>query len=142
MRALRQAEFVNTAEIAQRFGLSDAHVRRLLRFTYLAPDILEAIVEGRRTSHPDRQAAAKKHTSRLGRPARCVRDSVENLRAAPENETPKMASGDGGRTGASTTGFETQRLNHLPRTPRNGGHFEHSSAISWRDPTGWLTTQS
>ena len=47
MRALRQAEFVDTAEIAQRFGLSDAHVRRLLRFAYLAPDIVEAIVEGR-----------------------------------------------------------------------------------------------
>jgi len=47
MCALRQAEFVDTAEIAQRFGLSDAHVRRLLRFAYLAPDIVEAIVEGR-----------------------------------------------------------------------------------------------
>jgi hypothetical protein len=46
-RALRQVEFVDTAEIAQRFGLSDAHVRRLLRFAYLAPDIVEAIVEGR-----------------------------------------------------------------------------------------------
>jgi hypothetical protein len=28
------------------FGLSDPHVRRLLRFAYLAPDIIEAIVEG------------------------------------------------------------------------------------------------
>jgi len=37
MRALRQAEFVDTGEIAQRFRLSDAHVRRLLRFGYLAP---------------------------------------------------------------------------------------------------------
>jgi hypothetical protein len=32
MRGLRQSEFVDTAEIAQRFGLSDAYVRRLLRF--------------------------------------------------------------------------------------------------------------
>jgi site-specific DNA recombinase len=47
MRRLRQGEFVDTAEIAQRFGLSNAHVRRLLRFTYLAPDIVEAIIEGR-----------------------------------------------------------------------------------------------
>ena len=47
MRALRQAEFVDTAEIAQRFALSEPHVRRLLRFVYLAPDIVEAIVEGR-----------------------------------------------------------------------------------------------
>jgi hypothetical protein len=35
------------AEIAQRHGLSEPHVRRLLRFAYLAPDIVEAIVEGR-----------------------------------------------------------------------------------------------
>ena len=34
-------------EIAQRFKLNNAHVRRLLRFGYLAPDIVEAIVEGR-----------------------------------------------------------------------------------------------
>ena len=49
MRSLRQGEFVDTAEIAQRFGLSDAHVRRLLRFAYLAPDIVEAIIEGRQS---------------------------------------------------------------------------------------------
>ena len=47
MRRLRRGEFVDTAETAQRFGLSDAHVRRLLRFAYLAPDIMEAIIEGR-----------------------------------------------------------------------------------------------
>src|SRR5271169_2993537 len=47
MCALQQSEFVKSAEIAKRFGLSDAHVRRLLRLAYLAPDIVEAIVEGR-----------------------------------------------------------------------------------------------
>jgi len=47
MRKLRQGEFVDTSEIAQRFRLSNAHVRRLLRFAYLAPDIVEAIIEGR-----------------------------------------------------------------------------------------------
>jgi site-specific DNA recombinase len=41
MRALRQGEYADTAEIARRFGLSDPHVRRLLRFAYLAPDIVE-----------------------------------------------------------------------------------------------------
>src|SRR4029077_16532548 len=44
---LRRGDYTDTAEIAQRFGLSDPHVRRLLRFAYLAPDIVEAIVEGR-----------------------------------------------------------------------------------------------
>jgi len=47
MRSLRQGEFVDTKEIAQRFRFSDAHIRRVLRFAYLAPDIVEAIIEGR-----------------------------------------------------------------------------------------------
>jgi site-specific DNA recombinase len=47
MRELRSSEYVHTAEIARRFRLSDAHVRRILRFGYLAPDIVEAIIEGR-----------------------------------------------------------------------------------------------
>jgi site-specific DNA recombinase len=47
MRVLRRGEYADTAEIARYFGLSDPYVRRLLRFAYLAPDIVEAIVEGR-----------------------------------------------------------------------------------------------
>lgn len=47
MHSLRQSEFADTAEIARRFALSEAHVRRLLRLVYLSPDIVEAIVEGR-----------------------------------------------------------------------------------------------
>jgi hypothetical protein len=49
-RALRQGEFIDTAQIAQCFALSNPHVRQLLRFTYLAPHIVEAIVEGRQPS--------------------------------------------------------------------------------------------
>jgi hypothetical protein len=47
MRALRHGEYADTAEIARRCGLSDPHVRRLLRFAYLAPDVVMAIVDGR-----------------------------------------------------------------------------------------------
>jgi len=47
MCGLRSGTYADTMEIARRFRLNDAHVRRLLRFGYLAPDILEAIVEGR-----------------------------------------------------------------------------------------------
>ena len=47
MRDLRSGQYADTVEIAQRFKLNNAHVRRLLRFGYLAPDIVEAIVEGR-----------------------------------------------------------------------------------------------
>jgi site-specific DNA recombinase len=47
MQSLRSGKHVDTAEIARNFKLNDAHVRRLLRFGYLAPDIVEAIMEGR-----------------------------------------------------------------------------------------------
>jgi site-specific DNA recombinase len=47
MQDLRSGKYADTIEIARRFKLNDAHVRRLLRVGYLAPDIVEAIVEGR-----------------------------------------------------------------------------------------------
>ena len=45
--ALRQGEYADTAEIAGKCGLSEAYVRRILRLAFLAPDIVEAIAEGR-----------------------------------------------------------------------------------------------
>ncbi len=47
MRDLRSGKYAGTAEIARRFQLNEAYVRRILRFAYLAPGIVEAIVEGR-----------------------------------------------------------------------------------------------
>ena len=47
MSDLRSGKYPDTLEVARQFQLSDAYVRRLLRFGYLAPDIIEAIVEGR-----------------------------------------------------------------------------------------------
>jgi site-specific DNA recombinase len=47
MRDLCSGKYADTMEIARRFRLNDAHVRRVLRFRYLAPDIVEAIIEGR-----------------------------------------------------------------------------------------------
>jgi hypothetical protein len=47
MQGLRSGKHADTMEIARRFKLNDAHARRLLRFGYLAPDIVEAIAEGR-----------------------------------------------------------------------------------------------
>jgi site-specific DNA recombinase len=44
---LTHGDYANTGEIAQRFKLNEAHVRRLIRFAFLASDIVEAIVEGR-----------------------------------------------------------------------------------------------
>jgi site-specific DNA recombinase len=47
MRDLRTGKYADTGAIARRFQLNEAHVRRLLRFAYLAPDVIGAIVEGR-----------------------------------------------------------------------------------------------
>ncbi len=47
MRDLRGGKYADTTEIARQFQLNDAYVRRLLRFAYLAPDIVEAIIDGR-----------------------------------------------------------------------------------------------
>jgi hypothetical protein len=47
MRDLRSGKYADTAEIARQFQLNDAYVRRLLRFAYLAPQVVEAIIEGR-----------------------------------------------------------------------------------------------
>ena len=47
MHDLRNGNYGDTAEIARRFKLHNAHVKRLLRLGYLAPDIVEAIAEGR-----------------------------------------------------------------------------------------------
>ena len=43
MRSLRNGTYEDTIEIRRRFKLNDAHVRRLLRFPYLAPDIIEVM---------------------------------------------------------------------------------------------------
>ena len=64
MRDLRSGKYADTAEIARQFQLNDAYVRRLLRFAYLAPDIVEAIVQG----HQPRSMTVK----RLLRGVPCV----------------------------------------------------------------------
>jgi hypothetical protein len=86
MRALRQAEFVDTTEIAQRFGLGDAHVRRLLRFAYLAPDIVEAIVEGRQP----RATSAPSVSERVGEVVAAIRTNNE-VAVAFHHAAPRAA---------------------------------------------------
>jgi hypothetical protein len=49
VKALREGEFAGTAEIASKWGLSEPYLKRMLRLAFLAPDIVEAIAEGR---HP------------------------------------------------------------------------------------------
>ena len=47
MLGLRSGKYADTEDIARAFKLNDAHVRRILRFGYLAPDIVETIADGR-----------------------------------------------------------------------------------------------
>ena len=47
VKALLRGEYANSAALASRHDLSEPYVRRILRLAYLAPDIVEAIAEGR-----------------------------------------------------------------------------------------------
>ena len=49
-RGLRRGDYKDTAQIASKFDLSEAYVRRILRLAYLAPDVVLAIAEGRHPS--------------------------------------------------------------------------------------------
>ncbi len=46
-RMLESGEFVTIAELAEREGIAPSYVTRVLRLTLLAPDIVEAILDGR-----------------------------------------------------------------------------------------------
>ena len=46
-RMLEAGEFATIAELAEREGIAFTYMARVLRLTLLAPDIVEAIVEGR-----------------------------------------------------------------------------------------------
>lgn len=45
-RMLESGEFATTAELAEREGIAPSYVTRVLRLTLLAPDIVEAILDG------------------------------------------------------------------------------------------------
>jgi hypothetical protein len=46
-RLLEQAKYKSVSELAEAEGLTRSFVNRLLRLTLLAPDIVEAILDGR-----------------------------------------------------------------------------------------------
>ena len=46
-RILESGEFATIAELAEREGIAPSYVTRILRLTLLAPDIVEAILDGR-----------------------------------------------------------------------------------------------
>jgi hypothetical protein len=46
-RMLESGEFTTIAELAEREGIAPSYMTRVLRLTMLAPDIVEAILDGR-----------------------------------------------------------------------------------------------
>ena len=46
-RMLESGEFATIAELAEREGIAPSYMTRVLRLTLLAPDIIEAILEGK-----------------------------------------------------------------------------------------------
>lgn len=49
-KMLESGEFATIAEVAEREGIAPSYMTRVLRLTLLAPDIVEAILEGRQKS--------------------------------------------------------------------------------------------
>jgi hypothetical protein len=49
-RMLETGEFTNIAELAEREGIAPSYMTRVLRLTLLAPDIVEAILDGQSDS--------------------------------------------------------------------------------------------
>lgn len=47
-RLLESGEFATIAELAQREGIAPSYMTRVLRLTLLAPDIVEAILDGKK----------------------------------------------------------------------------------------------
>jgi hypothetical protein len=47
-RMLESGEFATIAELAEREGIAPSYLTRVLRLTLLAPDIVEAILDGRK----------------------------------------------------------------------------------------------
>lgn len=48
MRTLASTEFATVAELAEREGIAASYMTRVLRLTLLAPDIVEAILAGKK----------------------------------------------------------------------------------------------
>lgn len=46
-RMLESGEFATIAELAEREGIAPSYMTRVLRLTLLAPDIIEAILDGK-----------------------------------------------------------------------------------------------
>jgi hypothetical protein len=50
-RMLESGEFATIAELAEREGIAPSYLTRVLRLTLLAPNVVEAILEGRQPRH-------------------------------------------------------------------------------------------
>ena len=79
-RMLESGEFVTIAELAEREGIAPSYMTRVLRLTLLAPDIVEAILDGKQVREvtlarvlgpfPVEWAAQPYHVGQIGYRAR------------------------------------------------------------------------
>lgn len=56
MRMLESGEFTTIAELAEHERIAPSYITRVLRLTLLAPDIVEAILDGRQSASLQREA--------------------------------------------------------------------------------------
>jgi hypothetical protein len=74
---LAQGEAVPFAALAPREGVSRSYFTRLVRLSYLAPDIIQAILDGR---HPSEASRALTSAACLARSADCARLCLSPIR--------------------------------------------------------------
>ena len=58
-RMLESGEYATIAELAEREGIAPSYMTRVLRLTLLAPDVVEAILEGRQLKGVTLEAVMK-----------------------------------------------------------------------------------
>jgi hypothetical protein len=100
---LESGEFATIAELAEREGIAPSYMTRVLRLTLLAPDIVEAILDGKQGPEvtlarvlepfPDRRPAARADEGKedLGlRPVLSVPAQRPGARLEPQARLPDL----------------------------------------------------
>ena len=98
-RMLESGEFATIAELAEREGIAPSYMTRVLRLTLLAPDIVEAILDGKQGAGGDTGAAAGAISGGVGastRPQRTVwrKRSLVNCAATSRFESTRLCWSD------------------------------------------------
>lgn len=81
-RMLESGDFATIAELAEREGIAPSYMTRVLRLTLLAPDIVEAVLDGRQGSEVTLARVLEPVPVEWPRQRRGLRHPVQSIRVA------------------------------------------------------------